>query len=122
MKFFVTFFLVLIGSYLFAEDIDPAEYDTNFRLYDVQRTKTVDTSVRIRLVEPEDIPRDKSNDFITGPVSGGPHPIGGNYDSIHNINPKVAGFISVCFLSFVAFIVFRVRRSLKRDEKRNKRD
>jgi hypothetical protein len=121
MKIVLAFILILTGNFLFATEQDSSDYDTNYRLYDVQPHKTVDTNVQIRLVEPEPRRKNRSDEWITGPLNSGPIGIGSNYDSIHNINPKVAGFISVCFLSFVLYIIMRVRRGLKKD-KRNRRD
>lgn len=121
MKTVLIFILALSGSFLFASEEDTSTYDTNYRLYYVQREKVVDSTVKFRQEMPEDMLERNDDNFMNGPVSGGHHPIGGNYDSIHNINPKVAGFISVCFLSFVGYIIFRVRRSLKKDKRKRKR-
>lgn len=118
MKTFLIFFMVLGANLILAFDEDTT-FDSNYRLYDVQPEEMVDTSVRLIVVEEKNVHK-RSNDWINGPVNQGPYGEGSNYDSIHNINPKVAGFISVCFLSFVLYIIFRVRRSMKKD-KRNQR-
>jgi hypothetical protein len=91
-----------------------------FAVSDVQSERMVDKNVQLKFVEQEKPKRDEAGEFLRGPV--GPAPAeGGNYDSIHNINPKVAGFITVCFLSFVGYIIFRVWRSMRRDERNRRR-
>ena len=79
----------------------------------------VGTSVRLIIANEENREEDYWDDRMVGPTQKGPFVILGNYDSIHSINPKVKGLIAVCFLSFVLYIIFRVRRSLKKD-KRNR--
>lgn len=120
MKFVVFFIVFLTGNFLYASEEDTSSVDTNYTLYDHHSYGRRDSSIRFVVTEPENTKRKKSDDWITGPVNDGPIGIGSNYDSVHNVNPKVAGFISVCFLAFVLYIVLRVRRSLKKD-KRNRR-
>jgi len=115
MKILLSIFPVVFSYSLSASSV---EIDSNMRLDEIQKEQMVDTDVRIFLVEPEKVIQRESDEWIRGPISGGDHAIGSNYDSIHNINPKVGAFISICFLSFVVYIIFRVRRSLKK-EKRN---
>ena len=115
MKFLLTICCLLFIHVLFASEVDTSFGDTSYTLYDLRSDQMVDTGVQFIRVEPERVVKRNPNDWMRGPVSGGPHSRGGNYDSIHNINPKVGAFISICFLVFVLYIFFRVRRSLRKD-------
>ena len=120
MRVILAFIFALNACFLFASHKD--SFSLNFRELDrpVKPYRTVDSTIQFVVVEPEDV-LNRSDEWVNGPLNSGPGGIGSNYDSIHNINPKVAGFIAVCFLSFVLYIIFRVRRSLKKDKRKNRR-
>ena len=121
----IYFFLLFLPFASFSQDSDSTSYDTSYRLSDFQShfyqlngldSKFIkgDTSLQFIVIETEPPKR------IHRAPSGGNYPIGSNYDSTHNVDPKVATLIAVCFLFFILYIIFRVWRSLKSD-KQNKR-
>jgi len=122
MKFLLIALFVIIGTSLFAAEVDSSAIDSDLVLAPVQSEKKfVDRNVQIRLEKPKKRRKGEYGTFIKR--HPGPAPAeGGNYDSIHNINPKVAGFITVCFISFALYIIWRVRRSLKKDERNHRRN
>lgn len=118
-KLLLTVSLVFLGNFTFALKLDTLFGDTSYTLYDLRSDRWVDDSaIEFVSVEPKRVVNRKSNDWMRGPVSGGNHARGANYDSIHNINPKVGGVIAVGFLVFIVYVIFRVRKSLKRDREK----
>ena len=111
----ITLLFLFLSFTSFSQDSDSTSYDTSYRLYKFNNgDEMVDTRVQFIAIEIEPPKR------IHRAPSGGNYPIGSNYDSTHNVDPKVATLIAVCFLLFILYIIFRVWRSLKSD-KQNKR-
>ncbi|MDG1333515.1 MAG: hypothetical protein P8P74_14360 [Crocinitomicaceae bacterium] len=121
MRIVLTFILFLFGDFLYASVVDTSTIDSNYRLHDFYQEKMVDTSVQLKLVEVKRMLDESDDEWVTGPMSGGNYSLGENYDSQQNINPKVAGLITVSFLAFIIYIIFRVRRSLRKDEPSRRR-
>ncbi|NVK63766.1 MAG: hypothetical protein HWE22_04230 [Flavobacteriales bacterium] len=118
MKMFLFICSFLLGNHLLASDDSLMIIDSNMTLEEIDARYIRDTSFRLEWSLPKKVAKKESDEWMRGPVSGGGHGVGSNYDSVHNINPKVGAVISIGFLSIVVYIIFRVRRSLKK-EKRN---
>lgn len=108
MKFVLAIIIFFGGQFLFAKAAD--SLDTNYRLYDFNRSSTVDTSIQFILVETE-APRIK---WSPQPFGYGDY--GTPYNSVQHFNPKLAGIISISFLAFILYIILRVRRSIRKDK------
>ena len=111
MRITLPFIFLFLSFASFSQDSDSTSYDTSYRLYKFNNgDEMVDTRVQFISIEIEPPKR------IHRAPSGGNYPIGSNYDSTHNVDPKVATLIAVCFLLFILYIIFRVWRSLKSDK------
>lgn len=110
MRITLRFTFLFLSFASFSQDFDSTSFDTSYRLYDFNNNKMVDTSVRFVAIETEPPKR------IRRAPSGGNYPIGSNYDSTHNVDPKIATLVSLCFLLFILYIIFRVWRGLKSDK------
>lgn len=109
-----TYFLlafIILSFAASAGDTDSISTDSTYRLTDINSsTITVDTSARLTVRYPDPPAR-----IRRGP-SGGNHPIGSNYGSTQNVDPKIATIVSVIFLIFILYLIYRVRKSLKNDK------
>lgn len=108
--YFILTFLILSFATI-AGETDSIFIDSTYRLTDINNSKKmVDTNVRLIMKYPDPPTR-----IRRGP-SGGNHPIGSNYGSTQNVDPKIATIISVIFLIFILYLIYRVRKSLKNDK------
>lgn len=106
-------FFLFLSFVSFSQDLDSTSYDSSYRLHHVNNGQNVkDTNVQLIILKEEPFK------IIRRPITINDYSLGSNYSSTQNIHPVVATIISVCFLLFITYIVFRVRRSLKADKKK----
>ena len=111
MRVYILLTFLVISFASFSQDSDSTSFDSSYRLIDFPKDKKMaDTNIQFIVTENEPV------EWIRRPSSGSDYSLGSNYDSTHNVDPKVAALIAVSFLLFILYIVFRVWRSLKRDK------